>query len=167
MNQPPAGAVALRDVIDADLPILFEHQLDPEATRMAAFPARSHDAFMAHWAKIRADPTVVNKAILLDDELAGSIACFEQLGKPMIGYWLGRSYWGRGVATRALALFLEHLPARPLYAYVAKHNIGSLRVLQKCGFVIRGEDKWSAEANGTPFEEWFLRLDASAEPDQA
>jgi RimJ/RimL family protein N-acetyltransferase len=51
-----------------------------------------------------------------------------------VGYWLGRSYWGRGIATRALALFLPLVPARPLYAHVASHNTGSMRVLVKCGF---------------------------------
>ncbi len=159
MTHPPIGDVALRDVIDDDLPILFEHQLDPEATRMAAFPARPRDAFMAHWAKIRADPTVVNRTILLDGQVAGSIACFVQDEKPMIGYWIDRKLWGRGVASRALALLLAQLPARPLYAYVAKHNAGSLRVLQKCGFVIRGEDSWAAVEGGPTTEEWFLRLD--------
>src|SRR4029077_2832758 len=44
--------VTLREVTQEDLPIFFEHQLDAEATRMAAFPSRDHEAFMAHWARI-------------------------------------------------------------------------------------------------------------------
>src|SRR5207244_9942675 len=35
----------------------FEHQLDAEATRMAAFPSRDRDAFMAHWARIMSKET--------------------------------------------------------------------------------------------------------------
>jgi RimJ/RimL family protein N-acetyltransferase len=43
-------------------------------------------------------------------------------------------FWGRGVATEALSAFLGLEPVRPLYAGVAKHNVASIRVLQKCGF---------------------------------
>jgi len=49
--------VALREVTKEDLPIFFEHQLDAEATRMAAFPSRDRDAFMAHWARIMSKET--------------------------------------------------------------------------------------------------------------
>jgi RimJ/RimL family protein N-acetyltransferase len=127
-------------VTEADLPIFFEQQLDPDATQMAAFPSRGRDAFMAHWAKILADPTLGKQTILVDERVAGNIVSFEQSGEREVGYWLGRDYWGRGVATEALAAFLAHETTRPLYAYVVKHNIGSRRVLEKCGFTVSGED---------------------------
>ena len=57
------GRVQLRAVVEADLPIFFEHQRDPESNAMAAFPARDREAFDAHWAKILADPTTTNRAI--------------------------------------------------------------------------------------------------------
>jgi RimJ/RimL family protein N-acetyltransferase len=132
--------IRLRDVTEADLPIFFEHQLDPEATQMAAFPSRDRDAFMAHWAKILADPTLAKQTILVDGRVAGNIGSWEQSGEREVGYWLGRNYWGQGVATKALALFLDQVTARPLYAHVAKHNVGSRRVLEKCGFLICGEE---------------------------
>ncbi len=130
----------LRDVEETDLPILFEHQLDPEATAMAAFPAREQEAFMTHWARILGDETVVTKTIDLDGCVAGSVVSFEHSGRREVGYWLGRQYWGRGVATRALAELLSLLEERPLYAYVARHNVGSRRVLEKCGFAVCEED---------------------------
>ena len=77
--------------------------------------------------------------ILLEGQVAGSIVSFAQSGKLQVGYWIGRSYWGQGIATKALSAFLGHVKARPLYAHVAKHNIASLRVLEKCGFTICGE----------------------------
>jgi RimJ/RimL family protein N-acetyltransferase len=126
--------IALRDVIEGDLAALFEHQADPEATRMAAFPARGWDAFMAHWAAILRDPTVVAKAILVDGRLAGNVVCFVQSGRRLVGYWIGRSDWGRGVATAALAALLREVGERPLFAYVVTHNAASIRVLEKCGF---------------------------------
>jgi RimJ/RimL family protein N-acetyltransferase len=131
--------VALRDVTEVDLPILFEHQWDPEATRMAAFPARDREAFLAHWRNnILGNAAVAKKTILFDGRVAGNIVSWEQSGKPLVGYWIGREFWGRGIATRALAAFLEVVPARPLYAHVAKSNRGSIRVLEKCGFRTSG-----------------------------
>src|SRR5918999_1935703 len=46
---------------------------------------------------------------------------------------------GQGIATAALAAFLEELDTRPLYAHVATHNVGSIRVLEKCGFERTGD----------------------------
>ena len=132
------NTVLLRDVIESDLPIFFEQQLDPVATQMADFPARDREAFMAHWAKILADETNVLKTILFDGQVAGNIVSWEQSGGREVGYWLGREYWGKVIATRALAAFLERAKTRPLYAHVVKHNLASLRVLEKCGFTIPG-----------------------------
>ena len=132
--------VRLRDVTEADLPLFFKHQRDPVATAMAAFPAREWAPFMAHWATILADPALAKQTILVDGQVAGNIGSWEQDGHREVGYWLDRAYWGRGVATRALALFLRQVPARPLYAYVVHHNIGSRRVLEKCGFTVCGTE---------------------------
>jgi RimJ/RimL family protein N-acetyltransferase len=154
--------VLLREVTKDDLPIFFEQQLDSEANQMAAFPARDRNAFMAHWTKILADETVTKKTILLDGQVAGNIVSFEQSGQPQVGYWIGREYWGQGVATKALSIFLDQVKARPLYAHVAKHNIASRRVLEKCGFAICGEDKVS-DPSGQEIEEFLLKLYVSEE----
>lgn len=130
------AGISLRDVSDGDLQMFFEHQIDPEATRMAAFPARARDAHMRHWRRIMSDETVAKQSILFEGQVAGNIVSWEQDGRREIGYWLGRSFWGRGIATAALSQFLDVVLSRPLYAHVAKHNLGSLRVLEKCGFVI-------------------------------
>ena len=140
MTTPAAKyQVVLRDVVEADLAVFFEHQRDPEANRMASFPARDHDAFTAHWNKILADETLTTQAILVDGEVAGNIVSWVQDGDALIGYWIGRDFWGRGIATQALARFCELLDARPLLAHVAKDNIGSVRVLEKCGFTVTDE----------------------------
>ena len=130
----------LRDVIDDDLPIFFEQQLDPVATQMAAFPSRARGPYMAHWAKILSDRTLYKQTILFDGQVAGNMVCWEQSGEREVGYWLGREYWGKGIASQALVLFLEVVTPRPLFAHVARHNIASFRVLEKCGFVLSRED---------------------------
>jgi RimJ/RimL family protein N-acetyltransferase len=155
--------IQLRDVVEADLRIFYEQQLDPEATQMAAFPSRSREGFLAHWTKITADQNVLLKTILFDGKVAGNIVCFEQLGDREVGYWLGKEYWGKGIATEALAEFLKFIETRPLYAHVAKHNIGSRRVLEKCGFIISREERFFSQILGKDIEEYILVLNANIE----
>lgn len=155
---PRSGDIRLRDVIEADLPILFEQQWDPEANDMANFPARDRDAFMAHWKKILADKTVSARTILFGRDVAGSIVSWEQDGKRLVGYWIGKSYWGKGVASKALSEFLGGLTSRPLYAHAAKHNVGSIRVLEKCGFTMRREETASRDVSGDGVEDLVFKL---------
>jgi RimJ/RimL family protein N-acetyltransferase len=139
--RPSLNDLLLWDVEQRDLPILFEYQRDPDATQMAAFPARDWNSFIAHWTKILADITIIKKTILVNGEVAGNIVSFEHDGQREVGYWLGKPFWGHGLATTALSMFLNHVQERPLYAYVAKHNRASRRVLEKCGFVLRREEE--------------------------
>jgi RimJ/RimL family protein N-acetyltransferase len=151
--------ISLRDVQESDLPIFFEQQLQTEAIRMADFPPRNRVAFLAHWAKIMADATTIVKTIVCAGRVAGNIVQWIDRGERKVGFWLGKEYWGRGIASAALSQFLAQVKARPLRAHVAKHNLGSLRVLQKSGFVISGEAVFSG-TDGEPNEEFILTLPA-------
>lgn len=128
--------VQLREVHADDLDAFFEHQTDAAAVTMAAFPSRDREAFVSHWARVLEDPKNRTWTILVDEDVAGYIACFPQHDALNVGYWLGRAFWGRGIATAALAQLLGKVQARPLFACVAEHNVGSRRVLEKCGFVL-------------------------------
>jgi len=151
--------VQLRDVVTADLPIFFEQQLDPEATQMADFPSRDHDAFMTHWTtKVLRSDTGVVRTILYDAHIAGNIVAWEQDGRWLIGYWLGREYWGKGIATQALTQFLQLVTTRPLYAYVALHNLASKRVLEKCGFVLTRDETTSTDIPAETNEDFLFVL---------
>ena len=153
--------VRLRDVVVDDLPVLFDQQLNPAANHMAAFTSEDpsdREAFTAHWSRILADEGVTTKTILWGTRVAGYIAQFERLDKPEVSYWIGRDYWGRGIATRALSAFLEHITIRPLFARIAKDNAASLRVLEKCGFAIAGQDKGFSNARGVEVEEFILEV---------
>jgi RimJ/RimL family protein N-acetyltransferase len=131
--------VMLREVTDEDLEILYLQQLDDQARRMAGFPLRELEAFLAHWNRLRADTGVVKRVIVYGAAVAGYVLSFEMSGERQIGYWVGREYWGRGIATRALELLLALEATRPLHAHVARHNLGSRRVLEKCGFLVERE----------------------------
>jgi RimJ/RimL family protein N-acetyltransferase len=126
-----------------DLPIFFGHQLDPEATKLAAFPARNSDAFFAHWTtNILGNPAAVCRTILAGDQVAGYIGAWTDAASNdrLICYWIGREFWGRGTASAALSQFLCFEATRPLSACVARHNLGSIRVLEKAGFARAGDD---------------------------
>ena len=132
--------VRLRPVERGDLPVFFEHQRDAESARMADFPPRDRVAFDAHWAtNVLANPGAVTRTILVGGAVAGNIGSWPQDGDRLVGYWIGREHWGKGIATRAHAAFLEVVTERPLRAHVSRHNAGSIRVLEKCGFTLEGE----------------------------
>jgi len=142
--------VSLREVEESDLPVFFEHQADPAAYTLADFPPRDREAFFAHWAGRRELPNTWQRTIVADGQVVGNVQSFVRDGVQEVGYWLGRQYWGRGYASAALAQFLPLVPVRPLYANLAKSNVGSRRVLEKAGFeIIR-------DADG----DLFMRLDA-------
>jgi len=130
---------------------------------MAAFTPENPDdrnAFDAHMARVRNSPGITMRAVICDGHLAGSIASFPAEGHAEVTYWIDRAAWGQGIATRALALLLELVTARPVYARAASDNAASLRVLQKCGFKPVGTEKSFAAARNEEIEETILRLDA-------
>lgn len=160
--RPGDGGVVLRDVVEADLPVFFEHQRDPEAVRVAAFSARERDAFDAHWARILATAGVLVKTVVHEGRVAGNVVGFARDGHRQIGYWIGRPFWRRGIATRAVAAFLEIETTRPIFGHVARHNVGSIRVLEKNGFVVCGEARAADGDGGEVVEEWIMKLGPDA-----
>ncbi len=134
-----AGDVRLRDVAESDIEVFFEDQRDPEGSAMAVFASRGREDHFAHWRKIVADDTVVVRTIDIRGAVAGNVVSWLQGAERAVGYWVGRAFWGKGIASRALRLFVDELDARPLHGYVARDNVGSIRVLEKCGFRRAGE----------------------------
>jgi RimJ/RimL family protein N-acetyltransferase len=137
----------LRDVLEDDIAVFFEQQNDAEAIRMAVWAPRERNAFYEHWHRILSDDDLVAKTIVSGDDVAGNIGSFSRDGKRYVGYWLGREFWGQGLATKALAELVAELD-RPLYAEVASTNTGSIRVLEKCGFTVVGTETEEDETFG-------------------
>ena len=153
--------VRLRPVVASDVATFFEQQLDPQANFMAAFVSKNvtdRTAFDAKWVKILADTAIAIRTILANGEIAGYVGHHSWFGDPEVTYWLGRDYWGKGIATRALESFLKQEKLRPLYGRVAKDNAASRRVLEKCGFTLIGSEKEFSNARGEEIEELILIL---------
>jgi len=151
--------VSLREVLDGDLPVFFADQSDPAAQSMAVFHGREYKPFMEHWQdKILGNDTVIKRTILLDGKVAGNILSWEEDGMHQVGYWIGREFWGKGVATSALTQFLEIAKPRPLIAHVASQNVASIRVLEKCGFVLTDESQVADTPSGETVTQLTYRL---------
>ena len=86
-----------------------------------------------------ADPRGQILAIEVDGAIAGGIAVEphkgERNGTALFGYWLGRVYWGRGIATEAARMLsdftLQKGDLRRLEATVFAPNVASARVLDE------------------------------------
>ena len=155
--------VRIRPVLAADLRAFFAHQLDPEANWMAAFTApdpTDSTAFAQHWARVLGNTDNLVRAVVVQETVVGNVSVFPHDGMLEVSYWIGRPYWGRGYATAALGELLREVTVRPLRARAAQDNLASLRVLAKCGFVVRGEDSGYAEARGAEVSEYVLELPA-------
>jgi RimJ/RimL family protein N-acetyltransferase len=155
------GEIRLRDASSSDAPVFARQQSDVEAGRMAGFPPRTEEEFLAHWEKTARDPANRRQAILYEGELAGYVGSFPRDGDREVCYWLGREFWGLGLATAALREYLKSEPFRPLHARVARHNRGSIRVLEKCGFVRQTADVYTNRV-GEKIDEFVYRLDGPA-----
>jgi RimJ/RimL family protein N-acetyltransferase len=155
------SAVALRPVEPGDLDAIFQHMRDPESVRMAAFTSEDpsdRSAFDAHIEMVMSNAEGTLRAITYEDRLVGTISSYVSDKVTEVTYWIDRAYWGRGIASNALAQFLEVVPARPLRARAASDNAGSLRVLEKAGFRVLGTEVSFAPARGTEIEETILQL---------
>ena len=62
-----------------------------------------------------------------------------------VGYWLGETFWGRGIVTEAVAAFtnfcFQNFSLRRMYAEPFANNPASARVLEKAGFTFEGRLK--------------------------
>ncbi|MGH2617967.1 MAG: GNAT family N-acetyltransferase, partial [Thermomicrobiales bacterium] len=109
-------------------------------------------------ARFRGDATITIKTIVSEGRVAGYVLKHEQFGQPEVSYWLGKDYWGKGLATQALSAFLGYAKEHPLYAQAAGDNFASIRVLEKCGFVACGTDREFSNARAEEVEEVVLKL---------
>lgn len=158
-RRPARDSVLLRAVRPDDVPLLFQYQLDPLSNDMAMTHPRDAAAFHAVWGQIAQNPEIVARVIESDGRVVGSISRFPRDGRHFVGYWIPREHWGRGIATRALELLLQEVTTRPLYAQAARSNAASIRVLERCGFVLTGYSMGEASERFRACEEALFRLD--------
>lgn len=152
----------LKKTTESDLETLFLYQTDELSNHMAAFTSKNPNdktAYMAQWTKIVKNPAINIQTIFVDEQLVGSVVHFDMFGETNVSYWIGRAFWGKGIATKALSLFLEMATKRPLHGRVVFDNIGSQRVLEKCGFIKIGTENEFANARNAKVDEYIYILE--------
>lgn len=145
-----------------DLDLLFLYQKDEVSNQMAAFTAEDpndKEAYMEKWLKIIENPAINMQTIFMDNINVGSVLCFEMMGETNVSYWIDRQYWGKGIATKALNLFLEKVRKRPLVGRTAFDNYGSQKVLKNCGFTLSGKEADFANARNKKIEEFIFTIE--------
>lgn len=153
--------ITLRPTLESDLETLFQFQLDQEARYLAAFMSKESgdkEAYIIKHSHFLKDPSINTQTILVNGVIAGSIAKFVMEGDTEITYWIDKKFWGKGIATAALRSFLTIENTRPIFGRVAFDNIGSQKVLEKCGFVKTGKDKGFANARQAEIDEFIYKL---------
>ncbi|MDR3679612.1 MAG: GNAT family N-acetyltransferase [Flavipsychrobacter sp.] len=144
-----------------DLEHLFQFQLDEEASYLAAFMPKDptdKTAYIKKMTSLLAYPTVNMRTIFVNDRIVGSVSKFEMEGEAEITYWVDRNFWGQGIMTQALKDFLTIEHTRPIMGRVAFDNLGSQRVLEKCGFEKIGKDIGFANARQAEIEAFIYKL---------
>jgi RimJ/RimL family protein N-acetyltransferase len=135
----------LRQWFGSDADPLVPLANDPYVARYLGhvFPQPYTRADAERWLREQsATDTLRNFAIEANGELAGGIGFIigtgERAGTAALGYWLGRRFWGRGIATEAVQTVtqwaFDALRLRRVWANVMDPNVASARVLEKAGF---------------------------------
>ncbi|MCE9619972.1 MAG: GNAT family N-acetyltransferase [Planctomycetes bacterium] len=135
--------IRLRPTGPGDLPAIFEMQSDPESNEMAGTKPRTREVFFAAWERNLTDPGVNSRVIEIDGargpETVGTINRFQADGHDCVGYLIARAHWGKGIASRALTMFLAEERRRPLHVTTDRGNAVSRHILEKNGFRFTGQ----------------------------
>ena len=151
-------SIQLRPVLADDAALFFEHHLEVRPLPAGASLADRKAVFCDRWMQMLADETVLARTIVSKGDVAGYVVCSRQHEQPTISSWLGRKFWGHGIATQALQDFIDLVEERPVYARVAYDNLAALQVLRKTGFAIIGHDSFFSEAHGFEIDEIICAL---------
>ncbi len=123
----------------------------------------SVDDALAYIAAVAARPRQTSFGIVVDGDPAGTISLM--IGQDIarataeLGYWLGRSYWGRGIVTDAIRAATQYgfgqLGLHRIFAEPFVRNRASSRVLEKAGYVCEGRMRRSAVKDGVVLDQWL------------
>lgn len=166
-----ATRVRLRPFEERDVQEVFSLYEDKEATRFGYSPKMDDlddaRALIAEIVELAAKRTLFHFGIATreDDRIVGHATIFQWVRaqrRAELGYSIRKDVWGRGYATEGanalLGFAFERLALRRVEADVDPRNPGSLRVLEKLGFVREGylRERW--EINGETQDGVFFGL---------
>jgi len=155
----------MRPPVIGDADDLVRHIGDWDVVGMLRFPP---------WPYTRSDAVAFISSEMSNDSLAivyqgsviGSIGISALSGRDSIGYWIGRDFWGRGLATEAcgavIADYFETGSGDVLYSSLLAENTASLRLQKKLGFVHMQNVRTFVVARGEEVDAIDTRLTRTA-----
>jgi len=163
------GPWSIRSWRAGDQDALVRHADDREVwiNLRDRFPHPYTAADARAWLRLVEETTPeTNFAIAVEGEAVGGVGItlnddvFRRSAE--IGYWLGRRFWGRGIATSVVAAMTDwaftHLDVCRLYAGVFEWNPASARVLERAGFVLEGRLCRSATKDGRTIDQFLYAI---------
>jgi [ribosomal protein S5]-alanine N-acetyltransferase len=154
----------LRQFTEEDIPVLptiaNNENVSKFLTVLFPYP---YTLEKAEWWVHTGSKANLTRAIEYNGELAGGISLtqgkFDYKKSAEVGYWLGESFWSKGIATKALSEFTEYVFENTentrLFAPVAHPNVASMKVLEKCNFNLEGIHKKALFKNGNYFDSHY------------
>ena len=155
--------VHIAPITEADIKVLYLLGNDKDVSWMSGggltYPLSYEEFRTKKTIAVSTSPQdMASYAIRWNTNLVGSIGYFrrEQDLPLEIGYWLGREYWGKGIATNALQLALEAMRDRGIsgtvIATTMPDNLSSRHILLKCGFREIGTEVFESPARNMEVE---------------
>ena len=162
----------LRKLVLSDVDHLVTYLNVPEVTRYLSSNIPSpYTIEDAEWfITTGSEEKAITKAIEVDGQCVGVIGVYLQQAEyahnAEIGYWLGRPFWRKGLATKAVTLFVDEIfdttEIIRIFNPVTEANIASRRVMEKAEFQLEGKLQESVQHHGKLHNEYlYSRLKLS------
>lgn len=150
------------DDAESIAPLLNEREVWLNLSDRVPHPYRREDADAFIAMAMDKNP-LENFAITLDDRAVGSIGFVLGTGigrvSAELGYWLGKPYWGRGIVSAAIPpatrYAIEHFKLTRVFALLFAYNVGSMRAVEKAGFVREGYLRQASIKDGVVHDEYL------------
>ena len=155
------GRFLLRQPVEGDAEPIARFLNDfAVAGNLARVPFPYHLSDAKAWLRTRLPNLPVEETTFCIDlpgeGLAGHVGFHRGPEGPIVGYWLGQPFWGRGIMTEAVQVSLDWFwkasTAPVLYSGVFHFNLASLRIQHKLGFTERGRSRLLCLARGSEVE---------------
>ena len=163
------GHALIREWRRGDEESLVRHANNPKIARNLRdiFPSPYTLSDANQWiAHASTQMPVTDFAIVIDGEAAGGIGFVRQADVARrsveIGYWLGETYWGRGIATEAVQAISDYIFANfdvcRIFSTVFDSNPASIHVLEKAGYSLEGRMRKAVTKGGQTLDALIYAL---------
>ena len=166
------GRIVLRPWREEDAAALYKYASDPDVGPRAGWPPhKSEKESLEVIRTVFHNDTTWAIELKETGEPVGAMGYLSsegnnlpsQEGEPLVGYWVAKPYWNRGICTEALHLLIDHVrEATEIRSMIGSHffdNPASGRVMEKCGFVPTGESCVDENLAGSDRPMRVLRLE--------